>query len=58
MLLLLALLQQGAPTVGDTIWLARTGAVPSGSAVRPVAWNPRDSRATFMRAISLPTTCM
>ena len=40
MLLLLALLQQGAPTVGDTIWLVRTVAVPSGSAVRPSAWNP------------------
>jgi hypothetical protein len=40
MLLLLALLQQGAPTVGDTIWLVRTVAVPSGSAVRPAAWNP------------------
>jgi len=40
MLLLLALLQQGAPTVGDTIWLVRTIAVPSGSAVRPASWNP------------------
>lgn len=40
MLLLLALLQQGAPTVGDTIWLVRTVAVPSGSAVRPAVWNP------------------
>jgi hypothetical protein len=38
--LLLALLQQGAPTVGDTIWLVRTIAVPPGSAVRPAAWNP------------------
>lgn len=40
MLLLLALLQQGAPTVGDTIWLVRTVAVPAGSAVRPAAWSP------------------
>lgn len=40
MLLLLALLQQGAPTVGDTIWLVRTVAVPRGSAVRPAPWNP------------------
>lgn len=40
MLLLLSLLQQGAPTVGDTIWLVRTVAVPAGSAVRPATWNP------------------
>ena len=29
-----------APTVGDTIWLARTLAVPVGAAVRPQPWNP------------------
>ncbi len=47
MLLLLALLQQGAPTVGDTIWLVRTVAVPSGSAVRPAAWNPTGDLETL-----------
>lgn len=47
MLLLLALMQQGAPTVGDTIWLVRTVAVPSGSAVRPAAWNPTGDLETL-----------
>jgi hypothetical protein len=47
MLLLLALLQQGAPTVGDTIWLVRTVAVPAGSAVRPASWNPTGDLETL-----------
>jgi len=47
MLLLLALLQQGAPTVGDTIWLVRTVAVPGGSAVRPASWNPTGDLETL-----------
>jgi hypothetical protein len=47
MLLLLALLQQGAPTVGDTIWLVRTVAVPRGSAVRPASWNPAGDLETL-----------
>ena len=47
MLLLLALLQQGAPTVGDTIWLVRTVAVPSGTAVRPATWNPTGDLETL-----------
>jgi hypothetical protein len=47
MLFLLAFLQQGAPTVGDTIWLVRTVAVPSGSAVRPAAWNPTGDLETL-----------
>jgi len=47
MLLLLALLQQGAPTVGDTIWLVRTVPVPSGSAVRPAPWNPTGDLETL-----------
>ncbi len=47
MLFLLALLQQGAPTVGDTIWLVRTVAVPSGSAVRPAPWNPTGDLETL-----------
>lgn len=45
--LLLALMQQGAPTVGDTIWLVRTVAVPSGSAVRPASWNPTGDLETL-----------
>ncbi len=44
MALLLLALQQGlpagAPTVGDTIWISRTVAVPRGGAVRPASWNP------------------
>lgn len=47
MLLLLALLQQGAPTVGDTIWLVRTVAVPPGAAVRPPSWNPTGDLETL-----------
>jgi hypothetical protein len=34
------MLQAGAPTVGDTVWIARTVAVPSGGAVRPAPWAP------------------
>lgn len=40
---LLPVLQQTAskgPTVGDTIWVSRTVAVPPGAAVRPQPWNP------------------
>ncbi len=32
----------GAPTVGDTIWVARTVAVPAGATVRPADWNAPD----------------
>lgn len=40
MILLLALLQvpHPAPTVGDTVWAARTVFVPPGAVVRPTAW--------------------
>lgn len=31
-----------APTVGDTIWVARTVAVPPGTTVRPADWDPPD----------------
>ena len=43
-LFLAAVLQQGAapPTVGDTIWLTRTVAVPAGHVVRPSDWDPAD----------------
>ncbi len=47
MLLLLALLQQGAPTVGDTIWLVRTVAVPRGGVARPAPWNPTGALETL-----------
>jgi hypothetical protein len=30
------------PTVGDTIWVARTVAVPSGATLRPGDWDPAD----------------
>lgn len=36
------LLQGGAPTVGDTIWLSRSVAVPAGRAVRAADWHPDD----------------
>jgi hypothetical protein len=31
-----------APTVGDTIWIARTVAVPPGTTLRPADWDPPD----------------
>ena len=41
LLVLLAALQRPqGPTVGDTVWIARTIAVPQGAAVRPQPWNP------------------
>ncbi|HEX5633139.1 MAG TPA: hypothetical protein VFX50_07925 [Gemmatimonadales bacterium] len=38
--LLLALLAQQGPTVGDTLWIGRVLAVPRGAAVRPAPWSP------------------
>jgi hypothetical protein len=35
-------LQGGAPTVGDTLWLSRTVAVPPGRTLRPADWRPDD----------------
>lgn len=41
MLLLAAmLLQAGAPTVGDTVWITRVVAHPPGGTVRPAFWMP------------------
>jgi len=37
-----AMVQGPEPTVGDTIWLTRTVAVPPGNVVRPSDWNPAD----------------
>ena len=34
--------QGSAPTVGDTVWLSRTVAVPSGHVVRAADWEPAD----------------
>ncbi|MCU0622196.1 MAG: hypothetical protein MUC69_11915, partial [Gemmatimonadales bacterium] len=39
-LMLLLQLQRPTPTIGDTIWIARTIAVPAGATVRPLAWMP------------------
>jgi hypothetical protein len=36
------LLQAGGPTVGDTVWLTRTVALPSGHVVRAADWDPAD----------------
>jgi hypothetical protein len=36
------LLQGAAPTVGDTVWLGRTVAVPAGYVVRAPDWDPAD----------------
>jgi hypothetical protein len=41
--LVASLLVQGAgPTVGDTVWLSRTVAVPPGYVVRAADWDPAD----------------
>jgi hypothetical protein len=38
-----SLLVQGVgPTVGDTVWLSRTIAVPPGYVVRAADWDPAD----------------
>jgi hypothetical protein len=42
LLTLAALLQGPGPTVGDTVWLGRTVAVPAGHVVRPSDWDPAD----------------
>jgi hypothetical protein len=34
-----AMLQAPAPTVGDTIWVGRTVAVPAGATLRPADWD-------------------
>lgn len=34
--------QAGAPTVGDTLWLSRTVAVPAGRTLRAADWRPDD----------------
>jgi hypothetical protein len=36
------LLQGSAPTVGDTVWLSRAVALPSGHVVRAADWEPAD----------------
>jgi hypothetical protein len=36
------LLQEPAPSVGDTVWLSRTVRVPTGDAVRAAEWEPSD----------------
>jgi hypothetical protein len=41
-LLCLALLQAGVPTVGDTIWLERSVETPPGAEVRAAPWTPEE----------------
>jgi hypothetical protein len=40
--LVAGLLQAAPPTVGDTVWLSRSVAVPPGSVVRAADWDPAD----------------
>jgi hypothetical protein len=42
LLSLVLLLQQAAPTVGDTIWLERTVETPGGAEVRAAQWTPAE----------------
>jgi len=44
------LLQGPAPTVGDTVWLSRSVAVPAGYAVRAADWDPDDPVELLGRA--------
>jgi hypothetical protein len=41
-LLFAARAQEGDPTMGDTIWLTRTVAVPAGRTLRTADWSPPD----------------
>jgi hypothetical protein len=43
-------LQRAQPTVGDTVWLNRTVAVPPGHAVRAADWDPTDPIELLGRA--------
>lgn len=47
---LLLLLQGPAPSVGDTIWVRRTVAVPAGQTVRAAEWEPADPVQLLGRA--------
>ncbi|HEU5304486.1 MAG TPA: hypothetical protein VFU40_07575 [Gemmatimonadales bacterium] len=42
--------QAGQPTVGDTVWLIRTVAVPAGYAVRAAEWDPAEPIEVLGRA--------
>jgi len=44
------LLQGPGPTVGDTVWLSRTVAVPPGYVVRPADWDAADPIEVLGRA--------
>jgi hypothetical protein len=47
--------QDRAPTVGDTVWLTRTVAVPAGYAVRAADWEPPEPVELLGRARVTPT---
>jgi hypothetical protein len=40
MMILMLLALQGTPTVGDTVWVSRTVALPAGWSARAPAWDP------------------
>jgi hypothetical protein len=44
------LVQDPGPTVGDTVWLSRSVAVPPGYVVRPADWDPGDPIEVLGRA--------
>lgn len=48
--LLCVMLQHKEPTVGDTVWLTRTVAVPAGYAVRAADWDPPEPIELLGRA--------
>ncbi len=51
LLSLALLLQQSAPTVGDTIWLERTVETPPGAEVRAAQWTPSEPLGLLGHAV-------
>ncbi len=45
-----SLVLQGAPTVGDTVWVSRTVSVPAGHTVRAADWEPAEPVELLGRA--------
>ncbi len=51
MMVLLLLLLQGTPTVGDTIWVSRTIPLPAGWSARAPTWDPGGAVELLGRAV-------
>ena len=51
MMILALLALQGTPTVGDTVWVSRTIALPAGWSARAPAWDPGGAVELLGRAV-------